>query len=244
MPGKKIFSWEISIIFASLVYFTIYSFYMLVLRYASSGPITFPAKPYPFVDFFVNYADFTSYLILATIIVVLIGSIASYFHLRKKKATRRWLLTMGTILLVIFFFYPFLPDIGHLLNPIASLRNYIQSADYYRNLGYLMLIYIAITLNLGTMLISVSAFKNLRKLLAGLSFLLVMVSIAFLFLAVNYYGVDTFFVPVLNSDIILNLTFNLLRFESILPFVSVLLLFLSSILDASAFFPIFKTHSE
>lgn len=137
----------------------------------------------------------------------------------------------------------YIPDLASVLYPSTGIRTYIQEMHYYRNLTLAMLVFINLTVFLGSLLVSITSFKLWRKLLSAVAFLLVISTVELVWHNVVENNLPTFYLSIFNGKIIWNLGFNFLVFSRIFSLPAAELLLVSTILTAIVFFPFFRRNN-
>lgn len=226
--------------FVSILSYTIYTIYVLSVSLMGYPFFTNPGGPDNITTFFFETFNSTAWLLLFSGVFAL--SSAFMFTIKKYSDhhVRKMVLIAGSALFSLSILTPFFPQIMSIFYPSSGALQGYQLYYYYRAMAMLYLGFMWMTMYLGPLLMASAQFNRIRGIIAACSTTLMGIVLAVFYQFLSKHFVSAPFVTQLFPNLIQNVAQNQMRLASITPLTTNLLVFLSALLMAFAFIPMFR----
>lgn len=227
------------LMFLSYLALSFFTLMELSIKYMSSRPVPLNGNFPWYQELEFHIAQYMPYVLLGSLVLLILGSLAMFVRYRKRYASVKYLLFLGTVLSLLTIVLYAVPNISSLLfvvPPVQAHPHYAQL--FYEHMSAFMLSMAFVTLFLGPSLIAISSLPSWRGAGSVLSVVLFLIAVAVSLIAITSTGQFVSYAGILNSHIISSLSYNIGQFTSLLPMSAMALVFGASVLMAISFFPI------
>ena len=227
------------LIFLSYLALGFFTIIELATKYMSSRPVLLNGNIPWYQDLEFHAVPYLPYVLLGSLVLLVLGSLGMLAHYRKRYATVKHMLLLGTVLSILSILLYATPNISFMLMGVPSVQSNPHSLQlFYEFMSAFMLSMSFVTLFLGPSLIAVSSLPRWRGAGTMLSLMLFLLGTAISLISITSIRQFVTYEGIFNSHIISSMSFNAGQFTSLLPMSAMALVFGASVLMAISFFPI------
>ncbi len=233
------------LIFLSYLALAFFTLIELATRYISSRPVLLNGNIPWYQELELHAVPYLPYVLLGSLVLLVLGSVGMLTHYRKRYATEKHLLVLGTVLSLLSIVLYAVPNISFMLMGVSSVQTNPHSAQLlYEFMSAFMLSMAFVTMFLGPSLIAVSALPRWRGAGAMLSLVLFLLGTAISLISITSTGQFFTYEGIFNSHIVSSMSFNAGQFTFLLPMSAMALMFGASVLMAILYFPVTIKRTE
>lgn len=234
---------------SGLMFFSYLALSFIVLmelgtRYVSSRPVLLNGSFPWYEELEFHVVPYLPYVLLGSLLLLVLGSLAMLAHFRKRYATKKHLLIFGTILSLLTIVLYAIPNISFMIMGLPTVQANPHYAQlFYEYMSVFMLSMAFATLYLGPALIVTSALPRWRGAFTMLSMLLFLMAMALSIASITSARQFISYEGVFTSNIIYTLGYNIGQFSYIIPLTAMALLFGAAALMMISYFPVLSKRN-